>query len=159
MTVQLFIRIACLSILGVATFLSPVQAKAQDGSSPISVSDGKIIFMEYTLPLEDKKVLDSNVGGKPLDFTQGSQQIILGLEAALEGMKVGESKQVTVAPELGYGLINPHALQEVPLAKIPENARNVGAPIQGKDARDRMVRARVSEVNELSSPVRLYALF
>ena len=114
----------------------------------MTISDGKIISMEYTLTLEDKKVLDSNVGGKPMDFTQGSHQIITGLETALKGMKVGESKQVTVAPEQGYGAINAQAFQEVPLDKIPEKARNVGEMIQGKDAQGRMVQARVSEVNE-----------
>ena len=107
MTVQLFVRMACVSILGVATLLSSAQAERQDGSSPMIVSDGKTISMEYTLTLEDKKVLDTNVGGAPLSFTQGSHQIILGLESALKGMKVGESKQVTVAPEQGYGPINP----------------------------------------------------
>ncbi len=148
MTMQLFVRIACFSILGVATVLSSVQAELQDGSSPMTVSDGKTIFMEYTLMLEDKKVLNTNVGGVPLSFTQGSHQIVLGLESAIKGMKVGERKQVTVTPEQGYGPVNPHALQEVPLEKIPENARNVGTKIQGKDAQGRMRHARVSEVNE-----------
>jgi FKBP-type peptidyl-prolyl cis-trans isomerase 2 len=114
----------------------------------MSISDGKTISLEYTLTLEDKKVLDTNVGGKPLNFTQGSHQIIPGLETALKGMKVGESKQVTVAPEQGYGPINPQAIQEVPIEKIPKEAQKVGAQLRGKDAQGRMVQARVSEVKE-----------
>jgi FKBP-type peptidyl-prolyl cis-trans isomerase SlyD len=114
----------------------------------MSISEGKAVSMEYTLTLEDKKVLDTNVGGQPLNFTQGSHQIIPGLETALEGMKVGESKQVTVAPEQGYGPINPQAVQEVPIDKIPEEARKVGAQLQGKDAQGRMVHPRVTEVKE-----------
>ena len=39
-----------------------------------------------------------------LRFEQGSGQIIPGLDKELVGMKVGEAKQVTVAPEEGYGL-------------------------------------------------------
>ena len=118
MTVQLLARVVCYSILVLATSFSLVLAEAQEESSLMSISDGKTISMEYTLTLEDKKVLDTNVGGEPLNFTQGSHQIIPGLETALEGMKVGESKQVTVAPELGYGPINPQAIQEVPIDKI-----------------------------------------
>ena len=148
MIVQLLARIVCCSVLLFATSYSLVLADAQNGASAITISDGKTISMEYTLTLEDKKVLDSNVGGKPMDFTQGSHQIILGLETALKGMKVGESKQVTVTPEQGYGAINPQAFQEVPVDKIPEKARNVGEMLQGKDAQGRMVQARVSEVNE-----------
>ena len=64
---------------------------------------------------------------------------IPGLETALKGMKVGESKQVTVAPEQGYGPINPEAVQEIPIDKIPEEARKVGARLQGKGPQGRMV--------------------
>jgi len=63
-------------------------------------------------------------------------------------MKVGESKQVTVEPELGYGPINPQAVQEIPIENIPEEARKVGAQLQGKDGQGRMVHPRVTEVKE-----------
>ena len=148
MTVQLLARVVCCSVLLLATSYSLVLAEAQEGTLPMSISDGKTISMEYTLTLEDKKVLDTNVGGQPLNFTQGSHQIIPGLETALEGMKVGESKQVTVAPEQGYGPINPQAVEEVPIDKIPEEARKVGAQLQGKDGQGRMVHPRVTEVKE-----------
>ena len=146
MAVQLFAQLTCLSLLGMTTFLPSVQA--EEKAAPITVSDGKTYSIEYTLALDDKKILDTNVGGKPLDFTQGSHQIIPGLETALEGMKVGESKHVTVAPEQGYSPINPQAMQEVPIEKLPEMARKVGERIQGKDAQGRMVQARVAEVKE-----------
>jgi FKBP-type peptidyl-prolyl cis-trans isomerase SlyD len=148
MTVQILARVVCCSVLLLGTSFSLVLAEAPEGVSPITISDGKTISMEYTLTLEDKKVLDTNVGDAPLNFTQGSHQIIPGLEAALEGMKVGETKQVTVDPEQGYGVINPKAIQEVPIEKIPEEARKVGTQLQGKDAQGRMVQARVSEVKE-----------
>ena len=148
MTVQLLARVVCCSVLLLATSYSLVLAEAQEGTLPMSISDGKTISMEYTLTLEDKKVLDTNVGGAPLNFTQGSHQIIPGLETALEGMKIGESKQVTVAPEQGYGPVNPQAVEEVPIDKIPEEARKVGAQLQGKDGQGRMVHPRVTEVKE-----------
>ncbi len=148
MTVQLLARVVYCSVLLLATSYSLVLAEAQESTLPMSISEGKTISMEYTLTLEDKKVLDTNVGGAPLNFTQGSHQIIPGLETALEGMKVGESKQVTVTPEQGYGAINPQAVQEVPIDQIPEEARKVGAQLQGKDGQGRMVTPRVAEVKE-----------
>ena len=125
MTVQLLARIVCCSVLLLGTSFSLVLAEAQEGASPITISDGKTISLEYTLTLEDKKVLDTNVGSDPLNFTQGSHQIIPGLETALEGMEIGESKQVTVAAEQGYGPINLKAVQEVSIEKIPEEARKL----------------------------------
>ncbi|TFG64367.1 MAG: hypothetical protein E4H32_03110, partial [Nitrospirales bacterium] len=113
MTVQLLARVVCGSVLVLATSYSFVLAEVQETASPITVSDGKTISMEYSLTLEDKKVLDTNVGGDPMNFTQGSHQIIPGSESALEGMKVGECKQVTVDPDQGSGTINPQAVQEV----------------------------------------------
>jgi len=148
MTVQLLARVVCCSVLVLATSYSLVLAEAQEGASPTTVSDGKTISMEYTLTLEDKKVLDTNVGAEPMNFTQGSHQIIPGLESALEGMKVGESKQVTVNPEEGYGPINPQAVQEVSIENIPPDARKVGVRLQGQDAQGRMVHPLVTEVKE-----------
>ena len=148
MTVQPLARVVCCSVLVLATSYSLVLAEVQETASPITVSDGKTIYMEYSLTLEDKKVLDTNVGGDPLNFTQGSHQIIPGLESALEGMKVGESKQVTVDPEQGYGPINPQAVQEVPIDQIPPDARKVGVRLQGKDGQGRMMHPLITEVKE-----------
>ena len=144
----LAIRAACICMVATITFSAIGGAESPKGDSPMTVSDGKIISMEYTLTLENKEVIDTNVGGKPLKFTQGSHEIIVGLETALEGMKTGDSKKVTVAPEKGYGPHNPQAVREVPIDKIPPEAREVGAQLQGKDGEGRVVHPRVAEVNE-----------
>jgi len=63
-------------------------------------------------------------------------------------MKAGDSKQVTVAPEQGYGEVNPQAIQEVPIDQIPPDARKVGVQLQGKDGQGRMVHPTVTEIKE-----------
>ncbi len=138
----------CICVLGTTAFIPSIWAEAPNGQSAMTVSDGKLISMEYTLTLENKEVIDTNVGKEPLKFTQGSHHIIRGLETALEGMKTGDSKQVVVAPEQGYGPQNPKAFQEVPIDQIPPEARKVGMFLQGKDAQGRIVRPRVTEVKE-----------
>ena len=72
----------------------------------LTISHGKEVSLEYTLRLADKKIVDTNVSAEPLVFTQGSMQIIPGLEKRLEGMAVGQEKQVVVTPEEGYGPVN-----------------------------------------------------
>ncbi len=144
----LAIRVLCCSMFILGIFVAAVQAETPEGETAMTVSDGKTVSMEYTLTLENKDVIDTNVGREPLKFTQGSHQIIPGLETALAGMKKGESKQVTVAPEQAYGVPNPEAVQEVPIDKIPPDARKVGATLQGKDAQGRTVHPRVAEVKE-----------
>src|SRR2546429_7542257 len=57
----------------------------------VTVSEGKVVSLEYTLTLDDTSVVESNVGKTPLTYTQGSHQVIPGLEKALEGMAVGDT--------------------------------------------------------------------
>lgn len=148
MALHVLVRVVCCSLLVASAMTTSAQADSQEGGSPMTVSEGKSISMEYTLTLENKEVLDSNVGGEPLTFTQGSHQIIPGLETALDGMKAGERKQVTVAPEEGYGKVDPQAIQEVPIDQIPPDARKVGVQLQGKDGQGRVVHPTVTEVKE-----------
>ena len=114
----------------------------------MTVSSGKEVSIEYTLRLEDKSVVDTNVGGEPLTYTQGAQQIISGLESEVEGMAVGETKEVTVPPERGYGVMDAAAFREVDSKHVPEGARVVGAKLQGRDANGQSVYARVAQVKE-----------
>ena len=148
MALHVLAGVVCCSLLVASAMTTSAQAESQEGGSPMTVSEGKSISMEYTLSLENKEVLDTNVGGEPITFTQGSHQIIPGLETALDGMKAGDSKKVTVAPAEGYGEVNPQAIQEVPIDQIPPDARKVGMQLQGKDGQGRVVHPTVTEVKE-----------
>ena len=114
----------------------------------MTVSSGKEVSIEFTLRLEDNSVVDTNVGGEPLTYTQGEQQIISGLEGEVEGMAVGETKAVTVPPERGYGVMDAAAFREVSSKRVPEGARVVGAKLQGRDRNGQTVYARVAQVKE-----------
>jgi FKBP-type peptidyl-prolyl cis-trans isomerase SlyD len=125
-----------------------VQAESGKEKEEMTVSSGKEVSIEYTLRLEDKAVIDTNVNSKPLTYIHGAHQIIPGLEKALEGMKVGDSKKVTVKPEEGYGVIKDEAFLEVKKEQIPQDALKVGAQVQGLDAQGRTIHARVAEVKD-----------
>ena len=94
--------------------------------------------------------VDSNVGKDPLDYVQGENHIVPGLEKEIEGMKVGEEKSVQVQPEEGYGVINPDAFLEVPKANVPEAGHEVGTTLgmQGPDGQ--IHHPIVSEIKEES---------
>jgi len=112
------------------------------------VAEGKLVSLEYTLTLDDKSVVETNVGAKPLTYTHGSHQLIPGLEKALEGMTVGDTKQVTVAPAEGYGEMDPKALQEVQKQLIPPDALKVGTRLQGKTPNGQTVYPLISEIKD-----------
>ena len=135
-----------LIVIGFSLIATPVFA--QEEADAMKVVEGKDVSIEYTLRLEDKSVVDSNVGSDPLVYRQGNKQIVPGLESELAGMAVGESKKVTVVPKEGYGEVNPEAFLEVEKKQIPPDALKVGAVVVGKDRDGRPLRPRVSKIKE-----------
>lgn len=74
------------------------------------VQDNLVVTLDYTLIVEDE-VMESTQGGKPIQFIQGIGQIIPGLEEAIYGMEVGESKIVEIPPDDAYGTYDPESLE------------------------------------------------
>jgi FKBP-type peptidyl-prolyl cis-trans isomerase SlyD len=67
----------------------------------------------------DGEVLDSSDDAGPLQFLAGYGNIVPGLEREMIGMKVGENKDVVVAPEDGYGEFDDEAFMDVPRNEFP----------------------------------------
>jgi FKBP-type peptidyl-prolyl cis-trans isomerase SlyD len=84
------------------------------------VQNDLVVSMEYTLHV-DGKVFDSSEGQEPLEFLAGASNIITGLEREMIGMKIGESKDVVVSPENGYGKMDEEAYMDVPRGEFPED--------------------------------------
>ncbi|MFY9245853.1 MAG: peptidylprolyl isomerase [Roseicyclus sp.] len=82
---------------------------------------GCTVSIHYTGTLDDGSTFDSSEGRDPLTFQMGEGQIIQGLEAALEGMSVGEKKTVTIPAEQAYGPRHAEAVQDVPRDMIPDH--------------------------------------
>lgn len=125
----------------------------QDSVPPqaIAVSTGTRVSLEYTMRLDSKdnqEILESNTSTAPFVYVQGSHQVVPGLEKALEGMKVGEQKEIAVPPEEGYGVLDKMALMEVEKAQIPADAQTVGATLQGQTAEGQVMHVKVAEVKD-----------
>ena len=118
-------------------------------TTPMMVQDGMVVSLDYALRLDAGDVIDSSSDGEPLEFLQGSGQIISGLEQALYGMRVGEEKQVTVAPADGYGEMDPAGVQFFPASVFPEDMElEVGMALQAQDQDGHVHTVYVSEVQE-----------
>lgn len=138
-----------LPLRGTTVFAVLLSALALTGcTNEMVVEPGKEVHLEYTLRLEDDFEMESNVGGQPLVFRPGEGKIIPGLDQGLLGMRVGETKEIVVMPQEGYGLMKLELWREVPLEQVPEEARRPGAQVSGADPSGRTVQARVLEVKE-----------
>ncbi len=85
----------------------------------MKIANGSVVGIDYSLHLGDGMVVDASAPGQPLTYLHGEGQIVPGLESALEGLDVGDRKQVVVAPPEGYGEHDPRGVQEVPRGSFP----------------------------------------
>jgi len=115
----------------------------------MTVKKDAVVEMHYTLKNEAGDVIDTSTGKDPMPFIHGHGNIIPGLESALEGMKTGETCDVAVKPEDGYGIHHPEAIQEIPkeaLDGVGELA--VGMQLQSQDADGNPFVVHVKAINE-----------
>lgn len=119
-----------------------------EGSKPTQVADDVVVTIDYTLTV-DGEVLDSSEEEGPLEYLQGHQNIIPGLERELAGMKVGGSKNLTVAPEDGYGEVDQEAIMDVPLSEFPEEVPlEEGFELEVTDKEGDIMLAKIVEVGK-----------
>jgi len=93
-------------------FFSACISNQNENVSVLTVSDNDVVSIEYKGFLEDGSLFDSS-NGKPLTFTVGKHEVIIGLENALKGMKLNEEKTFTVRPEEAYGYYDEKLLAEI----------------------------------------------
>lgn len=99
-------------------------------SNSQTVEHGVVVSLDYTLQVEDE-VVESTEEDGPIEFLQGYEEIIPGLERAIYGMKIGQEKEITVEPGEGYGEYDADAFEEVPLDIFPEEMDlGLGMPVE-----------------------------
>jgi len=113
----------------------------------LTVADGLVVELDYTLSLDDGEVVDTSADGQPLQYLHGQGQIIPGLEKALYGLAAGDELAVTVPPSEAYGDIDPDDYDEVPLDAFPPDAAlEPGMTVEVTDESGEVYDAYVSEI-------------
>jgi len=92
----------------------------------MQIAHSKVATIDYTLTDEAGEVLDSSEDQGPLSYLHGAGNIIVGLEAALEGKAAGDRLSVKVAPDQAYGERDAGLVQTIPRSKFPDEAIEVG---------------------------------
>lgn len=91
------------SLILIITAVSAIVITAGCINFEPSADDGDTVTLYYKLYNEDGVMVDTNLHRSPMNVTLGSHTTIPGFENALYGMKINETKNVTVPPEEGYG--------------------------------------------------------
>lgn len=90
------------------------------------VAKETVVGIEYTLKDDQGNIIDASGDRGPMEYLHGAQNIIPGLEQGIEGLEVGDTKNVLVPPNLGYGEYSDKLLQRVPIEHFGANTPQVG---------------------------------
>ncbi|WOT04313.1 peptidylprolyl isomerase [Shewanella youngdeokensis] len=82
----------------------------------MKITDKCAVSIHYRLSDAKGQLVESSFEGEPMLYLHGAQNMIPGLEAALEGKEQGDTLDVTVDAEQGYGAYHDTLCQEVPLS-------------------------------------------
>lgn len=99
------------------------------------VSKNSVVSFHYTLNDAEGKLLDTSAGRDAFEYIHGGGMIVPGLEEEMEGKAKGDNLQVQVAPEKGYGVIDPQLMQRVPVDKFGGQQVEEGMQFQTPDHR------------------------
>lgn len=97
---------------GAAFQVAPgLDARILTGGSGPTAKPGDLAQVHYTGWLFDDAQdgnrgdkFDSSVDrGQPFEFPLGAGRVIQGWDRGVEGMRIGETRELTIAPEMGYG--------------------------------------------------------
>ncbi len=107
------------------------------------------VSVHYTGTFEDGQIFDSSRDRGPLSFEVGAGQMIQGFDAAVVGMEVGESKQITLPPEEAYGHRNEELIVDLPTATFPGDMKlEVGLQLQLTNQSGQPVPATVMQITD-----------
>lgn len=82
----------------------------------MTIAQHKVVTIHYkVVDVDSGETIDSSEGGEPMTYLHGAQNIIPGLENALEGKAIGDEFEVTVEAADAYGERSDDRIQQVPM--------------------------------------------
>ena len=140
-------------VLGVAVVGTAGVCFAKGGGDVIA--NGRKVTLDYVLTVNGT-TMDSSQQHGPFVYTHGEGRIIAGLSRQLEGLHTGDEKEIVVAPQEGYGSVDPQAFKEVPRAHLPKEADlQVGTQLQATTPEGQIFVVTVSNIDKEKETVLL----
>lgn len=93
----------------------------------MEIRRNKVVALDYTLKDDAGNVVDKS-GKTPLYYLHGHSNLISGLEEALEGRSAGDTFEISLPPEKGYGTRDPKLVSSLPISRLPEGTK----PMKGQ---------------------------
>ena len=93
------------------------------------IAKHKMVEITYVIKDENGETIEQN--DVPVSYVHGANSELLEvLESALDGKQAGDSIEVVVPPEDGFGMLDPEMTFTDDIENVPEEYRYVGAQAQ-----------------------------
>ena len=94
------------------------------------ISKDKVVSFHYRLSEPDGADVEDSRDDQPVTYLHGHDAMLIGLEEALSGKRVGDSFTVSLPPEKAYGQRRDDAVQRISIKHIvnPKNKKLVYKP-------------------------------
>jgi len=112
----------------------------------MKITSDKVITINYILK-DDKGVVIDQSSDASFAYLHGHQNIIPGLESALEDKEKGDSFSLVIEPKDAYGEYNPEITQVIPRSAFGEVELEVGMQFHAESDVGQPVLITISEIN------------
>lgn len=120
--------------------------RINDDKQAHSVTQGNVVSVAYTINNPDGDELDSTAETGPLHYIQGSKMLLLRIQNALEGKRIGDVVDIVLRAEEGYGKRRDDLVQ--PMERALFNAKDIRPGMQfGIDTEDGARLATVDSID------------
>ena len=112
-----------------------------------TVRTGKVVSLTYTLLNQRGEVFEQS--DMPISYLHGHDSgLFEKVEHQLEGREAGDSVQVTLTPEEGFGQHDPALTFTDDLENVPTELRYVGAQLEAQNAEGEILNFIVTRIEQ-----------
>ena len=109
------------------------------------VAKNKAVYLTYSILTEGGDVFEQS--DLPIGYVHGADSgLFEQVEDALEGAKVGDRIEVTLAPEEGFGQHNPTLTFTDDIDNVPPEFRRIGAEVEFENKDGEPMQFRVTSI-------------
>jgi peptidylprolyl isomerase len=95
------------------------ETKSWKEAATMRVEPGKKVTVHYIGTLDNGRIFHSTPDDEPLVFTFGAGELFPALEQALEGMTVGEVRNIIIPADEAYGMRSPDNIIKIDRSRFP----------------------------------------
>ena len=117
--------IVSIAIIAGCTSASDKVVKSGDNVSVdyVGTLDNGSVFDTSNMTIaQQANIYNPDYSYAPLSFIAGSGDVIQGFDDAVTGMKIGETKNITLTPDQAYGQYDPSLIQPVNMSTLRQPA-------------------------------------